>query len=329
LAGLGFYYLNYRWQIFIIEAIFYFFILKSLKKIFSSPWQKYLTIIFYNLSALIVKDFWYEGIDLVFIGSLALSLLFYLLKKQTFKNKVFFWFFFWLSTAIKFITLPLVIPFLIIKKQKFVQEIKACFSGFLLVWGIPLLIFRSSLSVSLVFHAKRPLHASSFPAFIIYTLNHFTHSEKMVNLEWFGSLSQKALFWSFVFLGINTVLVLFWSIRKFLINPKINRYTLMLKSSLIYLIAFILSGKIFSPPFNIWYVLLLTIFPFKNIKQQFLIFSLIIWSLLANTTNLFNNIPHIMIIYPFTLNYLRHLFRFIPLFFLILLLIKEKRFNEV
>lgn len=331
LGGVGFYYLNYRWQIFLIEAIIYFFVIKALKKIFASSNQKYLSIILYNLSALIVKDFWYEGIDLAFIASLALALISYLLiKKQNFKSQILFWSLFWLSTAIKFITLPLVLPFLLIKKKKLKKELLFCFLGFLLIWGAPLLIFRSSLSVALIFHAKRPLHASSFPAFIIYTINHFSHSEKMINLEWFGPLSQKALFWSFIFLGINTFLVLFWSLKSFFNNlksSKNNRYVLMLKTSLIYLIVFSLSGKIFSPPFNIWYVLLLTIFPYKNIKTQLIYFFLGIWGLIFNTTNLFNNIPYIMIIYPFTLNYLRHLLRFLPLLIIIFLTFNHKKHN--
>lgn len=324
LAGLGVYYQNYRVQIFVIEAIVYFFILKVLKKTFIPSFAKYAAVIFYNLACLIAKDFWYEGIDLIFAGSLTLTLAsFLLIKKHNLKSKILFWSLFWLSVAIKFITLPLFLPFLLIKKKNFKEELSACISGFLLIWGVPLLIFRSSLSVFLFFHAKRPLHASSFPAFIVYTLNHFTQSEQIINLEWFGPLSQKVLFWSPIFLSTIIFLVLFWGIKKFLINKKANPYVLMTKISIVYLIIFMLSGKIFSPPFNIWYVPLLTIFPYKNKKTQFLFFFLGIWSLIFNTTNIVK-LPETIMIYPFAWSYLRNLFRFPPLVTILYLVIRQR-----
>lgn len=319
LAGLGVYYFNYRLQIFVIETVVYFFILKVLKKTFSSLQPKYLAIIFYNLACLIAKDFWYEGLDLAFTGSLTLALASFLLTKRSgLKSKVLFWTLFWLSVAIKFVTFPLFFPFFFIKGQNLKKEAKSFLIGFLLIWGLPLLIFRSSLSVFLFFHAKRPLHASSFPAFIVYTLNHFTNSEKMIKLEWFGPLSQQMLFWSFIFLGINTALVLLWGIKRFFTNKKVDRYLLMLKLSLVYLITFILSGKIFSPPFNIWYVPLLTIFPYKNKKSQLLFFFLGTWSLILNTTNIVK-LPETIMIYPFAWSYLRNLARFPPLILIVFL----------
>lgn len=326
LAGIGIYYFNYRWLIFFIEIFIYFFIIKFLAKFFPNSFIKYSSMIFYNIGAIVSKNFWYDGIDLPFAGSLTLALIsYFLIKKQSLGSKILFWALFWLSVAIKLITLPLLVPFLLIKNTNLKEEIKGFVIGFLIIWGVPLAIFRSSLSVFLYFHAKRPLHTSSFPAYIVYTLNHFTHSDEMINLEWFGPLTQKALFWSFIFLGINTCLVIVWSIKRFLINQKQNHYTLMVKTSAVYLIIFILSGKIFSTPFNIWYILLFTIFPYKNKKEQIIFFLLIAWSLIFNATNIFNHIPQIMMIYPFTWNYLRHLLRFPPLIFILLLIIKRSR----
>lgn len=324
LAGFGIYYFNYRIIIFLLEIIIYRFIVKYLAKQYSNSSLKYGSLLIYNLGALICISYWYDGIDLVFAGSLAIALIIYYFdKKQNLGSKILFWSFFWLSVAIKLITLPLLVPFLLIKRSNFLQETKAVIISFLIIWGLPLMIFRSSLSVFLYFHATRPLHASSFPAFIVYTLNHFTNSETMKNLEWFGPLSQKALFWSFVFLAINTGWIIIWSIRQSIHSPKLNYFTLMLKTSLIYLIIFMLSGKIFSTPFNIWYIVLLTIFPYKNFREQLIYILLIAWSLLFNTTNIFNNIPQIIMIYPFTWNYLRHFWRFPPLIFLVLLTMKN------
>ncbi len=335
LGGLGTYYPNYRIQIFLIETIVYFFILKFLKKSYSSNFQRYAPIVFYNIASLIAKDFWYEGIDIAFSASLALSLLsFYFLSQKKFVHKVLFWFLFWLSVAIKFVTLPLYLPFLVIKSKKkgLIEEIKTSYVGFFLVWGLPLVIFRSSLSVAVIFHTSRPLHASSFPAFIIYTINQFTQSETMSQLEWFGPLSQKALFWSFLFLAINTLLVVCWAIIKWFSSKgrsrsagkNVDPYVLMVKTSIIYLLAFMMASKIMSPPFHIWYTLLLMLLPYKNKKTQLIFFSLGIWSLIFNTTNVVK-LPETIMIYPFNWQYLRQVFRFPPLILIAYLLIKDKR----
>lgn len=327
-AKLGIYYFNYRIQIFIIETILYFFILKALKITHVRNSLKYTSIIFYNIAPLIAKAFWYEGIDLALIASLTIAIITFLMAKKTnFMPKLLFWSLFWLSVALKFVTFPLILAYFLIRKMDIKKELLAIMGGLLIIWGLPLAIFRSSLSVSLYFHATRPLHASSFPAFIIYTLNHFTNSEKMISLEWFGPLSQKALFWSFIFLLVNTAIVIFWTLKRLLTDKKINAYVLMLRTSIIYLIVFALSGKIFSPPFNIWFVPLLTIFPYKNLKQQILFFTLGVWSLIYNTTNIADLSNKIMI-YPFTWNYLRTLLRFPPLILIIFFMI-SLNFNSL
>lgn len=316
-AGFGYYYFNYRLETFLIEFLLYIFILITLSKTFPMGWRRNAAIAFYCLAPLIAKDFWYEGIDIAFGASLTLALVsFFLFKKQRFCHKVIFWALFWLSTAIKFVTLPLCLPFFIIKnkniKKSFKNELLACILGFILIWGAPLAIFRSSLSVAIYFHAKRPLHGSSFPAFIVETVNRFTHSETYRDLEWFGPLTQKALFLSFVFLFINTFLVIGWALIKKLKDKKISPYVLMLKTSLIYLIAFMIAGKIISPPFHIWYLGLLAIFPYKDKKTQLSFFLIAVTSLIFNTTNIVKLSEKIMI-YPFTWQFLRHLFRFPPL----------------
>jgi len=261
---------------------------------------------------------------LVFASSFTLGLISLILfKKQALMSKIFFWSMFWLSVAIKFITFPLILPLFIVQKKNLMTEIKALIAGFIIIWGIPLIIFRSSLTVSLFIHAKRALHTSSFPAFIVYTINHFTKSEEMIKLEWFGPLSQKALFLSFILLGINTCIIIGWGLYKYFKNKKINSYILSLQISLGYFIIFMLSGKIFSPPFNIWYVLLLTIFPFRNLKTQITFFLLGIWAVIINTTNLIK-LPETIMIYPFVWSYLRNLFRWPPLITILLLTVKQR-----
>lgn len=324
LWGFGIYYFNYRYQVFFLEFIIYFFLLKGLNKIYPTQFfQKISAVFFYNLAPLIASPFWYDSIDLVFIGSLCLGLIsLILVPKPSLKSKILFWSLFWLSVSIKLITLPLLLPFFLINKERFKEEFKALSMGFLIIWGVPLAIFRSSLSVFLYFHTKRPLHSSSFPAYIVYTLNHFTKSEQMINLEWFGKLSQKALIYSSLALIIVTTLAFLWGIKKYISNNKTNRYFLMIRVSLVYLLGFIMAAKIFSPPFNIWYVLLLTILPIQNIKIQSLLYFSALFSLVFNTTNIVK-LPETIMIYPFTWQYLRHIFRFVPILLMTYLILNE------
>lgn len=317
LKGIGYYYLNYRIQMFLIEFVFFIIALKAINKFFSSKIQKYLNASYLCLSALIAKDFWYEGVDVAFISSLCLALLsFFLLKQKKFFHKVIFWIFFCASVAIKLITFPLIFPFFILRNKNFLkslkEEINAFLFGFIIVWGLPLVIFRSSLIVPFLFHLKRPLHASSFPAFIVYTINHFTKSEIMEKLEWFGPLSVKMLkIFSFLLI-FNTLFFMLWCLIKFFQKKPFNHYLLLLKLTIVYIFIFIFSSKIISPPFHIWHTLLLTIFPYKNKKIQLLTFFFGIWALIFNTTNIVK-LPQSIMIGPFSWYYLRHLLRFPPL----------------
>lgn len=321
--GLGIYYYNYRLQMFVIEIAIYIFILKALGKIYAKKvWQRYLAILFYNLYPLVAIGFWYEGIDLAFGGALTLALISLILFKRNLLKKTVFWSFFWLSVAIKLITAPLFIPYFFINKDDVKQELKALILGFLIIWGVPLMIFRSSLSVFFFFHAKRALHSSSFPAYLVYTINHFTQTDQMTNLEWFGPLSQKALFYSWIGLAMATLLTIFWGIKKFMANKKIDRFGLMARLGFIYILAFIMASKIFSPPFNIWYVLVLPILPIKSFKKQLSLYLWAIISLVFNTTNIVK-LPEVIMIYPFTWQYLRHVFRFVPILAMAYLVLRE------
>jgi len=179
-SGLGHYYSNYRTMTLILDLIIFFAILKVLQKLKTTQNQKNLSLAFYLIAPMISKDFFYEGIDLVFISSLVIGL-FYLLKTQkSFLNRFWFWFFFWLSTSIKFLSVPLLAVYFYLTNFKLFKELKSFILGFLAVWALPLVIFRSSLAVMFVFHAQRKLKYASFPAFIVETINYWTKSETRV-----------------------------------------------------------------------------------------------------------------------------------------------------
>ena len=122
--GIGKYYLNYRVQTFAFEILLFtamvFCTLHIQKE--ANPkhrglkdWRSWIPYIFYIGAGVLAKDYWYEGIDLIFFGSFTLGLMFVLAKQQTFLKRVFLWTLFWLSVAIKIMTAPLAFPIYLTK----------------------------------------------------------------------------------------------------------------------------------------------------------------------------------------------------------------------
>lgn len=315
LKGLGFYYLNYRLIIFILEIAIFALILKIIRKNQTPSLVKTTAIVFYCLSGLIAKNFWYEGLDLVFISAY-LAGLYFIINAKTIKNHIAGWFLAVLSTAIKFMSGPMLAILWAAQRLKLKQKLITLAIGGLLVWGLPLAIFRTSLSVSLVYHFNRPVKYGSFQSFIVDSINHFTQTETRINkppdFQLTGPVSQQAMkiFQPIFYLGVIAIaLIAFIKIQKH--QQKSTLFSLALNYSFIYILFIFLAGKIFSAPFHIWLVPLLAVYPFKTFKQQLLILSLALYMSLLDTANLFN------LQNPVTLKLIRDSTRFIPMFILL------------
>lgn len=311
--NIGHYYENYRLQIFFLDTLIFIFILKTISQLKVKTLSKYLALGFYLIGSLIAKDFFYEGIDLVFTGSLALALIF-------FNRRLLFWFFFWLSTSLKLLTAPLAVPYFFMKKLSFFKELKTAILGFLLVWGLPLVIFRSSLSVMFFFHNQRGLKYASFPSFIVETINYWTKTETRLNqppdFQLQGPVSiiaEKVV--AIVFpLSILAVLIYgLWIIFK----RRPNAYIFSLKLALIYIFTIFLTAKIFSQPFHIWFLPLIALFPFQSIKKQLIFMLLGIWLLIIDTTPWIRVSESLLILNPLPLKFFTYSLRFLPMFILL------------
>lgn len=268
----------YRFIIFLVDLMIFYLAIKTLKKLKLKKNIIYPALIYYLLAITKAKDFVYDSMDLVFISGLFLSLIIIKLKKESWKTRFLSWFFFWLATAFKYITFPLAIPYLLMRKNKnFKREVLAGLFSFLAVWGLPLIIFRTSLSVSFVYHLKRGFQVESVPANIIRLINSWTKTESYIevfkNYDITGPVTARlAPFLSLLFL-LTMVGFLVYSIKKSLAlsrNLK-NEYKEKLKLALIYIFLFLLTGKVFSTPFHLWIPPLLTVYPFKSSKKQILI----------------------------------------------------------
>jgi hypothetical protein len=332
LAGFGYYYYNYRVQIFIVEAIFFGFLYLLIQRLPMTQLQKRLSLLFFILAGMWAKDYWYEGIDLVFALFLAGALMVdRLVRIQTLKSRIIFWTLFWLSTAIKYMTFPLALPFLLLSRIKLKNEITASMIGFLIVWGFPLAYFRSSLSVPVVFHMERPLKYGSFGTYILNVINDYTRTETQTDIlphypivGPVASFMEKTVSLTFLMAIMATTLILTywaWLVRKQVKTPPYYRYQTYIRMSLIYMMVLFLTTKVFSSPFHIWYVPLMSILAYPNLAYQLTNFSLAGLMLGLDTTP-YLKAPEGMAFGQTSLARVRDAFRFIPM--LILLYISSK-----
>lgn len=305
--NIGHYYENYRLQILIFDLILFYFIVKKVRELKIKPLSKYLALSFYISGTTIAKDFLYEGLDLLFFGTLALALIFY-------SRRLLFWILFWLTVSLKLLTAPLVVPYFFLSKKPFFQEFKTAVLGFLLVWGFPLLYFRSSLLVMFFFHGVRGLKYASFPGFVVETINYFTLTETRLDqppdFQLQGPVADIVTKITAIIFPLSITLVLIYALVKIMKKHSLDYYTFGLKLALIYIFTIFITGKIFSQPFHIWFIPLISLFPFKSLKQQLSMMSFALLLLIVDTT------PWIR--YPADYKFYAYLFlRYIPMFTLL------------
>lgn len=345
--GVGKYYLNYRLQTFAIDVLLFMIILKVLTRLPTTKVSKLTAVAFYLGAPIIAKDFFYEGIDLAFTAALTIALIsLKLFPLNRWRKRIFLWAFFWLSTAIKFVTFPLIVPLVLLRRLSFKRELVALIVGFLLIWGLPLAIFRSSLSVSFVFHAQRPPKYGSLPSYIAEAIGWFTKTEHRVDQppDWqmAGPVSDKVTqIFSYLFLLSLAAIFVYFAVK--IVKPKsvkdlwqkalgfkslslshLDPYTFAVKAGLIFIFTLFLTAKTFSSPFHIWYLPLITIFPFKSHKQQLAFIFLAVWMLVMDTNPWSRTIVDERKIWldPLPYKFLIYDLRYIPMFLSLFLAFK-------
>lgn len=337
-AGIGYYYVNYRTQIFIFELILFVFILFTINRVPTKPLIKGIGLLFYIAAGVLAKDYWYEGLDLLFFGTVSIAIIIrYINKTDKFIIKFIFWILFWLSTSIKFLTAPLAIPLYWIYKKPdlskkksigsllknlFIhnrQETIAAIVAFMIVWGIPLAIFRSSLSVMFVFHMNRPLKYGAFGTYIVETVNDFTHTEVQSDIPphfpIIGPVStrvEKIADIAFPVSAIALIIISTVMLQNQAARTREDKYISSLQITLIYILTTFITSKVFSSPFHIWYVPLITLYPFKS-RQRQLIFIISAFIMLSLDTTPYIKVSQTPILGPISLDRIRGGFRFLPM----------------
>ena len=314
------YYHNYRFQVIVVDIIFFIFLTASVYKIFNKDHylKKFLILSFYIFITSLSKNFFYEGLDLIFMASTFTSfLLFIWLDTKKMIGKTLIWLFFWISTAIKFLTFPLMIPIFLVIYSNWKKDFSAFLTGFILVWGIPIIIFRSTLMVPFILNNNRPLKNSSFPAYIIKLIDYQTHTETKSSIppdfEYTGPVSSVVTRATSIIFPLSMLGWLLYTTqhilkkKKYKFKYKLKDLIKVIKSEIIkpvqlkpekqlvtllkiyglYLFTLFFFAKIFSQPFHIWYMALIAIFPFLIKKNPLWLWIPALIMVAQDTTTLF------------------------------------------
>ena len=355
-AGIGKYYSNYRAQVLIIDILFFCYLVWIVQKISWLKGRWIESLLFYTILTALSKEFLYEGLDLIFTACATIALtLATVIKPKSFLLEVVIWFFFWLSTAIKFLTLPLVAPlFLLLSSGSLAKRILVCAIGFILVWGLPLALYRSSLQVSFIHNNNRPIKYAAFPAHIIRWVDSFTHTEeqRMVapDFEYTGPVSNQVtavtkvvfpagllallLYFTYLIHQKLTALPLnLTQLKKYLssvqkLKPdRVAAFGLLIYS--MYIFYLFIFAKIFSQPFHIWYIPPFILFPFVNKKTWYLVLALCVWMIALDLTTWLHIKENFLVFNTIEIAIIRDSFRFIPMFVIAWILYRETKINPL
>jgi hypothetical protein len=339
LMGIGQYYINYR------VLTFFFADLSLFAGIFwlcgRLSWlkaRKWSILLWYILTSHIAKNFWYEGVDLSFTAAVMFSYVaLFFFPKQTWWQRVISWSFLWLSAAIKFLTFPLIWPWFLFNRREWKRDIAVGILSFLIIWAVPIAIFRSSLSVSFVYNWQRGIKYSSFPAHVIQWANVFTQSEvqkqKEPDFEYMGPVSDVVTKTVKVIFPISLALVMLYITWVYFRaqNKKLNlknaittvfkpegipvesqlRY--LLAAHGLYLFTLFITAKIFSQPFHMWYLPLVAMYPWRSWKTAKIAMFFSTLLILMDITTLLSFPENWYILPNLKVRLVRDLFRFLPM----------------
>lgn len=325
LAGYGHYYQNYRIEIFLFECILFVMMYMALQRIWKQrSWRMFISLLFYCVIGAVGKDYWYEGLDLLLIGFFMMALITqYLWGTDKLWKRIIFWALFSASFGVKYMTAPLALPLFWMQRKRWKQEMLAGILGFMLVWGVPIALYRSSLSVMVLFHTARPLKYGAFGTWVVWAINDFTHTETQTNILPHLPIVGPAAQTTEKILGILFPLSILlsigwgtWQIQRMKKSSPEHDLRMSIMITLFYFMAIFLSNKVFSSPFHIWYIPLIVMMPLISIKEQLLLMLGAGWMFVLDTTP-WIKVPEEKIGNVVPLVRIRDFTRFIPMFLML------------
>jgi len=261
----------YRGSILLIDVAVFVLIWKILQKTKITFSQRALSIFYFIATTAKAHHFIYDTVDWVFAATILLSCTAPLILDRRLKE-FGVWLGYWLGVATKLVNGPLGIIYAFLEPKRWKKTFFWIILTAGLVWGLPLLLYRSSLQVMFVYHAQRGLQIDSVGAVIARVADRFTHSETIVelykNYEITGPISDNILRIVEKAFPISIGFFIFFAWYLIAKTPIKKKNFLRIHLTLGYVIVFMIFGKVLSAPFLLWHIPLVTIYPFQQIKTQ-------------------------------------------------------------
>jgi hypothetical protein len=228
---------------------------------------------YYILTTAKAHHFIYDSMDLVFALAITISAVGTVLWKHS-EGIFITWIGYFLGLSLKLANAPLALVYFLAQSKQWKKALLLSAIAFILVWGYPLAHYRSSLQVMLVYHQIRGLQIESVPATISRVIHQFTQSEEIFeaykNYEIRGPVSTtiKRIFDPlFVLSVVGLTIWLSWLIIK---APVKRRPIWALWGTQALILLLMVTAKVASTPFLLWHIPILALFPYSNLKQQFI-----------------------------------------------------------
>lgn len=264
------YLISYRGSLLLIDIVLFWLMSKVLQKSKVPPIMYVMSLGYYALVTAKANHFIYDSMDLTFTFSMFVAAIAPILWKR--RGWFVGWLGYFLAVALKYVNAPLGLMYAAFERKNIRKLVIELLITGLLIWGLPLALFRSSLLVSFVYHQQRGLQVESVPATITSTINRFTHTEhfaevyKNYDIQGPVSIQVKRVF--DILFPISLLIFGIWSTFRIFHCKEKDADKLRLWVTLGYITLFMLTAKVLSTPFLLWHIPFIVVLPITSLKQK-------------------------------------------------------------